>query len=759
MGRDTIQLENAVSTISQEYLLEFSSEYFIPENLHPELPYSEDHIVDFPKGKIGVYTKKIKFANFRIPISQFLFDILGYYQIHLSQLSVIGAAKVSHFEINCRVDEKVFPTVMAWRTAATKYDKPQANTYSVVDVATLDTHRTPFQKQPEELLCLVGLSRNFFLHDDEYPTFLNDNDQEMDLFNLIKAPNPTKVKTGTRQRAAHEVPLMTATASRVIQMVDAAELSTSSGTPSTVERSPLDFSNEDAPPPVTQGIDTGVHGSVAAEQEIPMTDDAGATEATVEPNLEKEMISMGPTIRKRRRQRDAGEEGPKAPAKVLRKDHDIARAEHSARGGKSLAGMSVDTGLALHAQKTQEPPIATQTVNDPNPLSYAKPLSQQDVTQSSKEKGIAGDQDSEKIYTLSSYNWDVVDHIAPPGYFSELRHLPNDEFLSQYNMNLARQVAMGSQLRLRFEQEAKLLKKYVAHVARCDQMIATREKHIKELEAQLEAEINMKKATEVKNSEVTKELEDLRMRFSGLEVGNAQLSQQVSVLQAQVMGEKRIMAAFEEFKKHEDERVSARCAEMDARLDALSVDFDEELYPHMLTAIAGRRWVIGHGLRLAVMKCAESTELRQAFANVVSAGIAKGMSEGLKYGVEHGKAGLELTAVEAYDPEADNKYVAALHNLKDLSYPLIDELEQLKDAPLDVIMASLYLESDTGEDAPQSIRDLRSSSPSSRFPLPTVAPQGLQILLADAATQTEDKESPRLLRSKSLPALFTLDLP
>ncbi|GKG58538.1 hypothetical protein Tco_0594308, partial [Tanacetum coccineum] len=40
------------------------------------------------------------------------------------------------------------------------------------------------------------------------------------------------------------------------------------------------------------------------------------------------------------------------------------------------------------------------------------------------------------------------------------------------------------------------------------------------------------------------------------------------------MGEKRIMAAFEE---------------MDARFDALSVNFDEELYPHMLTAIADRR--------------------------------------------------------------------------------------------------------------------------------------------------------------------------
>ncbi|GJQ94180.1 hypothetical protein Tco_0005319 [Tanacetum coccineum] len=166
------------------------------------------------------------------------------------------------------------------------------------------------------------------------------------------------------------------------------------------------------------------------------------------------------------------------------------------------------------------------------------------------------------------------------------------------------------------------------------------------------------------------------------------------------MGEEKIKAAFEEFKKYEDDKVEQRCAEMDARLDALSIYFDEELYPHMLTAIAGHRRVIEHGIRLAVMKCAESTELRQVFANVVSAGIAKGMSEGLKHGVEHGKAKLALAAIEAYDPEADAKYVAALHVLKDLKYPLVDQLEKLKDAPIDLIMASLHLESDVGEDTP-----------------------------------------------------------
>ncbi|GJS67584.1 hypothetical protein Tco_0682148 [Tanacetum coccineum] len=165
------------------------------------------------------------------------------------------------------------------------------------------------------------------------------------------------------------------------------------------------------------------------------------------------------------------------------------------------------------------------------------------------------------------------------------------------------------------------------------------------------------------------------------------------------MGEEKIKSAFEEFKKYEDDRIEQRYAEMDARLDKLSIDFDKELYPHMLTAIAGCRWVNGHGLRLAVMKCAESPELRQAFANVVSAGLVKVMSEGLKHGIEHGKASRDLAAIEAYAPKANSKYVKALQDLKDLKYPLVDQLEKLKDTPMELIMASLHLESDSGEDA------------------------------------------------------------
>nr|GFB08491.1 transposase (putative), gypsy type [Tanacetum cinerariifolium] len=307
---------------------------------------------------------------------------------------------------------------------------------------------------------------------------------------------------------------------------------------------------------------------------------------------------------------------------------------------------------------------------------------------------------------------DLVDHAALPAW----------------------QVAMGSQLRHRFEQEAKLLRKSVA---------------------------------------------------------------QVDALQQQVSREETLKAAFEDYKRQQDQMVEQRCAEMNARLDAMSIDFDEELYPHMLTAIAGRRWVIGRGLRLATMKCAESLEMRQAFADVVSARIAKGMSEGLKHGVEHGHAQRTVESLEAYDPEAEAKFAAALQSLKDLKLPLLDQLEGLKDAPMDVLMASLYLKDDTGKDALQFIRDLRPSSSqlsilvypevrdpqnpwackeeiqladaiaanisraeqkkrsrivcrthrvgsahharSDRVPVsaPTVVPQGLALLLVNAATQTE----------------------
>nr|GEU85431.1 hypothetical protein [Tanacetum cinerariifolium] len=721
MGRDTIQLEDVVSTISHEYLLEFTLEYGIPESLHPELPGPEEPM-SFRRAESVFTPRWMSFSKRPGKNTP---------QCYTKPLDSLKNWNNRFFW----VDERIFPTIVEWRTNALKDKMPSADSYSAADVTILNTRRTLIQKQPEALLCLVGLSRGYFLGDDVYPTFLYDDDRVLDI-----------------------VPLLTATASRVIDMEETAVASGSLGTPSTLKKSPLDFANEDPPQMITKrGGTEQVQDELV--QGIPHVENATMTEDEAEVN---------------------------APPKVLRKDHAAFRPAQSTLGGKSLAPMGLDVGSTVFTPATQDAPT---TVSDPNPLSYTKPQPhfERDITESfrktateipsenvatTKVQGMFSAESHEsgkstsflfedgspggiyqlgwgmtnncRLDTLNACQ-DMVDHIVPPGYFSKLRHLPNTDFLSEYNINLARQVAIGSQLRLRFEQEVRLLKKAKAKIARRDQRIQAREEETKNLETLLEAEVDMKKAAKANNAELAKELESLSVQFSDLRVSNIQLSQQVSNLQAQVSGGEKIKAAFKEFKRYEDDRVEQRCGEMDARLDKLSVDFDEELYPHMLTGIAGRRW---------------------------------GMSEGLKHDIEHERAGRDLAAIEAYDPEADSKYVKALQDLKDLRCPqcirdLRPSSSQLK-IPIYHEVCDLedpwaFKEEVLLEDAIAANKSWAKKKKKCRvvcrthgvgfahharsdgIPVSvlTVAPRGLVILLADAATHTEvaDKEDepyPRL---------------
>nr|GEV79769.1 hypothetical protein [Tanacetum cinerariifolium] len=555
------------------YLLEFTYVYGIPESLHPELPGPEEPIVEFSEGKVGVYTKFFEFANYRIPILQFLFDILGHYEIHLSQLSVIGAAKVSHFEIKSRilniiptlnlfrvfyvpsynsgwmsfgkrpgkntpqcytkpldslknwnnrffwVDERIFPTVMEWRTNSPKDKMPSADSYFEADVTTWNTHCTPIQKQPKALLCLVGLSQSYFLRDDVYPTFLYDDDR------VPRIP-PRHGGYGRGVRILGDT-------SRRREI-----------TAGLCRRRPTPNKYWEG------GAKDQVHDILSHE-----------------PGLEEEVATMGPCVNKKRRKKGNNKAEANAPPKVLRKDHAAFRPVQSTLGGKSLAPLGLDAGSTFATPITHDAPTAAKSVSDPDPLSYAKPQSHSklDIAQSSRKtatgihagnvattwvKGMfsAESTKSGKSTSLPSMDGSPGDHIVPPGYFSELRHMPNTDFLSQYNINLVQQVAMGSQLRLRFEKKVRLLKKATSKIAKRDQRIQAREEEIKKLDQEikslramevevhglhnqtknletlLEAEVDMKKAAEAKNAKLAKELESLCVQFSDLQVSNNQLS-------------------------------------------------------------------------------------------------------------------------------------------------------------------------------------------------------------------------------------------
>lgn len=51
------QLEEFRSAMDEDELRQFSSDYFIPLYVHPEVPDVDACIADFPDGKIGVYTR------------------------------------------------------------------------------------------------------------------------------------------------------------------------------------------------------------------------------------------------------------------------------------------------------------------------------------------------------------------------------------------------------------------------------------------------------------------------------------------------------------------------------------------------------------------------------------------------------------------------------------------------------------------------------------------------------------------------------
>nr|GEX55608.1 hypothetical protein [Tanacetum cinerariifolium] len=107
-------ITNIKSVLTQRGLDTFCQAFHIPNDIHLQLPSPNQTIHEMPTGKIGVYTRFFEYANFRLPLSTFLVNVLRYYHINISQLSVITATKVSHFEILCRVHD-IEPAVRLFR--------------------------------------------------------------------------------------------------------------------------------------------------------------------------------------------------------------------------------------------------------------------------------------------------------------------------------------------------------------------------------------------------------------------------------------------------------------------------------------------------------------------------------------------------------------------------------------------------------------------------------------------------------------------
>ncbi|GJV94320.1 hypothetical protein Tco_1545897 [Tanacetum coccineum] len=343
----------------------------------------------------------------------------------------------------------------------------------------------------------------------------------------------------------------------------------------------------------------------------------------------------------------------------------------------------------------------------------------------------------------------MVDEFAPPKFFASIRGMEHDQLFIEFNVGAARQMSLSVEVRMRVEYNIREKRRLKSVAEERAELLKVKEKEVEDLKAQLLLkEVEAAEAThlraeaskfeavekslqdEVKarkerNASLEKERDALDVKVTGLEASamgkdheltdlNAQLTSvkshndslvdQVLELEVSSFGLQEKLSNYENLTKRLEEFQDAQLKIVNDKFDKLYADFvemalhsEEKFYPHLLTTIFGRRWLLTYDMELAIIKCLNSPEYLSALGAAISKAIEKGMQDGLAAGITHGKEGRELTDVAAHNPFAEVDYVSALQQLQDVNFSLLADLKSNKDASVETVMNILRLEDPLAE--------------------------------------------------------------
>ncbi|GJU38384.1 hypothetical protein Tco_1191341 [Tanacetum coccineum] len=310
-----------------------------------------------------------------------------------------------------------------------------------------------------------------------------------------------------------------------------------------------------------------------------------------------------------------------------------------------------------------------------------------------------------------------------------------DQLFEEFNVGAARQICLGSEVRSRTEHELELKEKLRAKYDARGVLLREKDAEIARLKS-------LVKEKETKSAEVLR----LRDQVSVLAMDKSLLNTEVSALKGAISqkdtditlldsrasylksalddsqaacGEARnlisslsserdglasevstLHSAFRDFKEKMEAQQEAqaqelynRVAELEAHVMDVSGRLEGEFYPAYLTALAGRRWLLTHGMELAMVKCLKSPEYQGILGHALGRAVDYGMQEGLAAGHEHGIAGTPLSAVVAYNPEtAESNYLDAVRALEEADFPLVHLLKSKKDSGMDEVLDCFLLD-------------------------------------------------------------------
>ncbi|GKA08445.1 hypothetical protein Tco_0687776 [Tanacetum coccineum] len=412
------------------------------------------------------------------------------------------------------------------------------------------------------------------------------------------------------------------------------------------------------------------------------------------------------------------------PAKKLRTNHPSLS---SGTGGKTLANLEQIMPEGSHLL-AREQPVAPSLVPPSREGEGFVDLSTQrsfQILATAKSSGTlsapvdtAAAATSTRPATASKAATDVgpshpeeseMDRVAPPTFFSDLRTMGYDQLFTEFNVGVARQICLGSELLEERDLEIlELNSKLAEKETEAVEAIRLRDQvsSLSGEKSALTAEVSVLMVTIAQKDHAISLLDSYATSLAfGLENAKVACTEAGDKIISSTSERDRLIsevsslhAGFQDFNKkievpqeEQAQELYNYVAELEAHVMDVSGRLEGEFYPTYLTTLAERRWLVAHEVQLAFLRCLKYSEYQGILGHTLGRAVDFGMLAGLEAGHEHGSAGRSLSVVDAYNPEvAKLNYIDAVKALEDVDFPLVNLLKSKKDAGMDELTVPIH---------------------------------------------------------------------
>nr|GEW48575.1 hypothetical protein [Tanacetum cinerariifolium] len=482
-------------------------------------------------------------------------------------------------------------------------------------------------KFPKAFLCLVGLSRHYTLDEETYPRFLPKNGEGGNGYFCFH-PYPGSYQIAP-DRVDNELE------ASVERLLDEG----GSGTQTEQRDS------------ARGGLDANIHPVVKAANTI--VKDAALVQARRQGKRKSMVVDAG---------------GVSCPPKKLREDHGTLSGAFV--GGKSPSVLQRLLAEAMLNAEVRAAAISTlpfvtayvsttQKREDGDPTYFmAEPnlrtigASQRFIisSDSSHHSGpTIAEAEVDSLVSITNGSRlddgrvcrEMVDEFTHPKFFASVRGIEHDQLFTEFNVGSARQMSLSVEARDGEIENLKAQLLLKAMEAAKATRLCAQTSNLEVVEKSLQDEVNALKG---RNDILEKERNALDVKVIDLEASVVGKECDLTDLNAQLTSVKSQNDNLAN-RVHELEISSVGLQEK-ITVDGLSLG--KKIYPHLLNAISGRRWLLTHSLKLFLVKCLNSSEYLTNLGAAISRAIEKGMQSGLATAVDHGREGRSLADVASY---------------------------------------------------------------------------------------------------------------